>query len=107
MFELIFYKNKKEIQKNGDKNHVINQNLQEIISTIEEFSDEQREIIERFKREMEIFTTERSLESCLQALNSSMQLANIREKLLEVYKQYSFLLENEIKKLIEEREKKV
>jgi hypothetical protein len=107
MLQLIFFKNKKEIQNSEEKNYAINQNLREIIGTIEEFSDEQRDIVGKFKHEMEKFTEERSLESCLQALNLSMQLSNTRDKLVEVYKQYSFLLENEIKKLIEEGKKKV
>ena len=54
---------------------------------------------------MEKFTIERTLESCLQALNLSMQLANTREKLTEAYKEYSILLENEIKKLLEEKKR--
>ena len=54
---------------------------------------------------MEKFTIERTLESCLQALNLSMQLANTREKLIEAYKEYSILLESEIKKLLEERKR--
>ena len=57
---------------------------------------------------MEHFTTERTLESCLQSLNLSMQLANTREKLLLAYKEYCNLLENELKKkLMEEKRKKI
>ncbi len=96
-------------KKNDGENSpsIINKNLQGIIRTIEEFSDEQREIVEKFKIEMENFTGERTLESCLQVLNLSMQLANTREKLLDVYKEYCILLENELKKkLIEEERKK-
>ena len=52
---------------------------------------------------MQKFTTERTLDSCLQALNLSMQLANTREKLLEAYKEYSMLLEKEIKRMIKEK----
>jgi hypothetical protein len=103
---LIFFKSKKEIHGNEVDNSVINKNLQGIIKTIEEFSDEQREIVEKFKLEMEKFTRERSLESCLQALNLSMQLANTREKILEAYKEYCNLLENELKKLLEEERRK-
>jgi N-glycosylase/DNA lyase len=90
---------------NDSDNSNFNKNLQEIIKTIEEFSDEQREIVAKFRHEMENFTVERSLESCLQALNLSIQLANTREMILDAYKKYCFLLENDLKKLIEERKK--
>jgi N-glycosylase/DNA lyase len=102
---LIFFKSRKEIHLNDTDNSIFNKNLQEIIKTIEEFSDEQREIVEKFRHEMENFTVERSLESCLQALNLSIQLANTREMILDAYKKYCFLLENDLKKLIEERKK--
>jgi hypothetical protein len=104
---LIFFKSKKGIQNNDAENPTINKNLQGIIRTIEEFSDEQREIVEKFKTAMEVFTGERSLESCLQALNLSMQLANIREKLLEAHREYGHLLENELKKLIDHEKRKL
>jgi len=102
---LILFKSRKEIHLNDIDNSIFNKNLQEIIKTIEEFSDEQREIVEKFRHEMENFTVERSLESCLQALNLSIQLANTRERILEAYKKYCFLLENDLKKLTEERKK--
>jgi hypothetical protein len=107
-FILIFFKTKKEIPNNNAEDPIINKNLQETINTIEEFSDEQREIVEKFKLEMENFTRERTLESCLQSLNLSMQLANTREKLLLAYKEYCNLLENELKKkLLEEKRKNI
>ncbi len=104
---MIFFKINKE-KDNNDSSYVpaINKNLPGIINTIEEFSDEQRIIVSKFKHEMEKFTEERSLETCLQALNLSMQLANTREKLLEAYKQYSGLLENELKNRIKMEKKK-
>jgi hypothetical protein len=102
---LIFFKTKKEPIDNNTDVPNINKKIHGIIKTIEEFSDEQREIVEKFKIDMEKFTTERSLESCLQALNLSMQLANTREKLMEAYKEYSILLENELKTLQEKKEK--
>ena len=102
---MIFFKSKKEINLDNLDNSNFNKNLQEIIRTIEEFSDEQREIVEKFRFEMEKFTVERSLESCLQALNLSIQLANTREMILDAYKKYCLLLENDLKKLIEERKK--
>jgi hypothetical protein len=107
-FILIFFKTKKEVPNNNAEDPIINKNLQETINTIEEFSDEQREIVEKFKLEMENFTRERTLESCLQSLNLSMQLANTREKLLLAYKEYCTLLENELrKKIMEEKRKKI
>lgn len=102
---MIFFKTKKEPVNNDTNVPNINKRIQEIIKTIEEFSDDQRQIIEKFKLDMEKFTTERSLESCLQALNLSMQLASTREKLIEAYKEYSILLESELKKLIEEKKR--
>lgn len=95
----MIFKSKKEINDNKSDNPEINKRLTGIIKTIEEFSDEQREIVDKFKYEMERFTAERTLDSCLQALNLSMQLANCREKILLAYKEYSNLLENEIKNL--------
>ena len=102
---MIFFKTKKKIPNDSNtEDPIINKNLQEIINTIEEFSDEQRKIVEKFKLEMENFTRERTLESCLQSLNLSMQLANTREKLLLTYKEYCTLLENELrKKIMEEK----
>jgi hypothetical protein len=102
---LIFFKTKKEPIDNNTEVPNINKKIHEITRTIEEFSDEQREIIEKFKTDMEKFTIERTIESCLQALNLSMQLANTREKLIEAYKEYSVLLENELKKLLEEKKR--
>ncbi len=107
MFILIFFKiNKEKDNNNSTYLPDIDKNLPGIIKTIEEFSDEQRVIVRKFKREMEQFTEERSLETCLQALNLSMQLANTREKLLEAYKQYSGLLENELKNRIKREKNK-
>ena len=104
---MIFFKiNKEKDNNNSSYIPAINKNLPGIINTIEEFSDEQRAIVRKFKREMEKFTEERSLETCLQALNLSMQLANTREKLLEAYKQYCGLLENELKNQIKTEKKK-
>ena len=103
---MIFFKSKKEIHLDNLDNSNFNKNLQEIIRTIEEFSDEQREIMEKFKHEMEKFTVERSLESCLQALNLSIQLANTERNDIEAYKEYCLLLENDLKKLIRREKKK-
>ncbi len=102
---MIFFKIRKESIDSDIDIPNINKKINGIIKTIEEFSDEQREIIEKFKTDMEKFTTERSLESCLQALNLSMQLANTREKLIEAYKEYSILLEKELKIFLEDKKR--
>ncbi|HKO64886.1 MAG TPA: hypothetical protein VJU13_06760 [Candidatus Nitrosocosmicus sp.] len=81
----------------------LNENIETIIKSIEEISDEQRELVKKLKLDMEIFASERSLESCLQTLNQSMQLANIREQLVETYKQYCSLLEQELRKALSKK----
>lgn len=81
----------------------MNENIESIIKSIEEMSDEQRELIKKFKLDMELFASERSLESCVQTLNQSMQLANIREQLVETYKQYCSLLEQELRKALSKK----
>lgn len=81
----------------------LNDNIESIIRSIEEISDEQRDLVKKFKLDMELFASERSLESCVQTLNQSMQLANIREQLVETYKQYCKLLENELKRALHKK----
>jgi len=78
----------------------LNDNIESITRSIEEISDEQRDLVKKFKLDMELFASERTLESCVQTLNQSMQLANIREQLVETYKQYCKLLENELKRAL-------
>jgi hypothetical protein len=68
--------------------------IDHLTKTINEQSDDQRKIITQFNKAMNEFATERSLETCLDALNLSMQLANIRGKLAESYEYYSRLLEH-------------
>jgi len=81
----------------------LNDNIESIIRSIEEISDEQRDLVKKFKLDMELFASERTLESCVQTLNQSMQLANIREQLVETYKQYCQLLENELKRALHKK----
>jgi len=102
MFSLIF------LRKNPNENDQIetkrlNDNIESIIRSIEEISDEQRDLVKKFKLDMELFASERTLESCVQTLNQSMQLANIREQLVETYKQYCQLLENELKRALHKK----
>ena len=73
--------------------------IEQLTKTINEHSDEQRKIIAQFNKAMNEFATERSLETCLDALNLSMQLANIRGKLAESYEYYARMLEREITRL--------
>ncbi len=65
--------------------------IDQLTKTINEQSDNQRKIIAQFNKAMNEFATERSLETCLDALNLSMQLANIRGKLAESYEYYARL----------------
>ena len=73
--------------------------IEELTNTINEQSSEQRKSLETFNNAMNNFASERSLETCLEALNASMQIANIRGKLVECYEYYGRLLEREIVRL--------
>jgi hypothetical protein len=73
--------------------------IDQLAKTINEHSDEQRKIMSQFNKAMNDFATERSLETCLDALNLSMQLANVRGKLAEAYEYYARTLEREITRL--------
>jgi hypothetical protein len=73
--------------------------IDQLTKTINEHSDEQRKIMSQFNKAMNDFAAERSLETCLDALNLSMQLANVRGKLAESYEYYARMLEREITKL--------
>jgi hypothetical protein len=74
----------------------ISLDIQELVNLINDQSSEQKKLIIQFKSAMNKFATERSLESCLEALNVCMQLTNTRRRLLESYQRYSRLLENQI-----------
>ncbi|HEY3095188.1 MAG TPA: hypothetical protein VGJ42_05455 [Nitrososphaera sp.] len=73
--------------------------IDQLTKTINEHSDEQRAIMAQFNKAMNNFAGERSLETCLDALNLSMQLANVRGKLAESYEYYARMLEREITRL--------
>ncbi len=73
--------------------------IDQLTKTINEHSDEQRKIMAQFNKAMNNFATERSLETCLDALNLSMQLANVRGKLAQSYEYYARMLEREITRL--------
>jgi hypothetical protein len=73
--------------------------IDDIEKFINENSSEQRRLTELFRSSMNRFAGERSIETCLDALNLSIQLAGIRKKLMESYERYARLLEEEIVKL--------
>lgn len=73
--------------------------IDQLTKMINEHSDEQRKIMSQFNKAMNNFAAERSLETCLDALNLSMQLANVRGKLAESYEYYARMLEREITRL--------
>ncbi|AIC15013.1 hypothetical protein NVIE_007980 [Nitrososphaera viennensis EN76] len=80
--------------------------IDELNQAINEQSDEQRKIATRFGKAMNDFATERSLETCLEALNLSIQLANIRAKVSNSWEHYARLLEGEVVRLSKQVEKK-
>jgi hypothetical protein len=73
--------------------------VDELTKTINEQSDEQRKIVSQFDRAMNAFATERSLETCLEALNLAIQLSNVRSKIAESYEYYARMLEREVVRL--------
>ena len=80
----------------------------DLVNSINEQKLEQKKIVVLFEEKMKIFATERSMESSLDVLNISMQLANIRGNLNRSFEQYVRNLEEEIVKLnriIEKSEK--
>ncbi|HZA43217.1 MAG TPA: hypothetical protein VE504_05605 [Nitrososphaeraceae archaeon] len=80
----------------------ISGDIEELTNLINDQSSEQRKLITQFKFAMNRFASERSLDSCLEALNVCMQLTNTRQRLLESYQRYSRLLENEITRINKE-----
>lgn len=77
----------------------ISVDVEELTNLINDQSSEQKNLIIQFKSAMNRFASERSLDSCLEALNVCMQLTNTRRRLLESYQRYSRLLENEITRI--------
>ena len=71
----------------------------DIVNSINEQKLEQKKIVVLFEEKMKIFATERSIESSLDVLNISIQLANIRGNLIRSFEQYTRNLEEEIVKL--------
>jgi hypothetical protein len=73
--------------------------IDQLTQAINEYSSEEKKVVAVFHRAMNDFATDRSFETCLESLNTSMQIANIRAKLVESYEYYARLLEKEIIKL--------
>lgn len=71
----------------------------DLVNSINEQKLEQKKIVVLFEEKMKIFATERSIESSLDVLNISIQLANIRGNLIKSFEQYTRNLEEEIVKL--------
>ena len=71
----------------------------DLVNSINEQKLEQKKIISLFEEKMRVFATERSIESSLDVLNISIQLANIRGNLNRSFEQYVRNLEEEILKL--------
>src|SRR5690554_5356624 len=80
--------------------------IDQLTKTINEYSDEQRKLMSQFNKAMNDFAADRSLETCLDALNLSMQLANVRGKLAESYEYYARMLEREIIRLSRSQNKR-
>ncbi len=71
----------------------------DLVNSINEQKLEQKKIVFIFEEKMKIFATERSMESSLDVLNISIQLANIRGNLNRSFEQYVRILEEKIVKL--------
>ena len=73
--------------------------IDELTKEINEDTTEHERIMRVFDSAMRDFASDRSLETCLSALNASIQMANLRYKLFQSYMHYSRLLEREITRL--------
>lgn len=74
----------------------ISAEVEELANLINDQSSEQKSLIIQFESALNRFASDRSLDSCLEALNICIQLTNTRRRLVESYQRYSRLLENEI-----------
>lgn len=85
--------------KSNNSDQHDSKSVEDIEKLINENSSEHQLLLESFKESMNLFATERSMDTCLQSLNISIQLASIRSTLMELYKSYSRILENEVSRL--------
>lgn len=77
----------------------ISADVEELANLINDQSSEQKSLIIQFESALNRFASDRSLDSCVEALNICIQLTNTRRRLLESYQLYSRLLENEISRI--------
>ena len=91
-FRIIVLINWNNLKKNFQEKH----NIQNIANNIQENKSEQKNLINNFDNMLNSFASDRSLDSCLDALNTSIQLSNVRGKLLQSYEAYVKILENEL-----------
>ena len=89
----------KQMFKSNNSDQNDSKSVDDIEKLINENSSEHQLLLESFKESMNLFATERSMETCLQSLNLSIQLASIRSTLMELYKSYSRILEKEVCRL--------
>lgn len=89
----------KQMFKSNNSDQNDSKSVDDIEKLINENSSEHQLLLESFKESMNLFATERSMETCLQSLNLSIQLASIRSTLMELYKSYSRILEKEVSRL--------
>jgi hypothetical protein len=87
------------LKNNKEKSLIRSDEVDQLLQVIMEQNSEQKKLVDTFNKTMNEFATERSLETCLEALNTSMQIASIRAKLVESYEFYARLLEREIIRL--------
>jgi hypothetical protein len=85
-----------KIDNSHDKD---SKSVEDIEKLINENSSEHQQLLDSFKKSMDSFATERSMDTCLQALSVSIQLASVRSTLTELYKSYCRILEREVTRL--------
>ena len=85
--------------KFGDFRDKETKSVDDIEKLINVNSSEHQQLLESFKKSMDSFATERSMDTCLQALNISIQLSSVRSTLTELYKSYCHILEREVTRL--------
>ena len=71
-------------------------NDNDLVNAINEQKIEQKKLIDQFNNKMNMFATDRSMDSCLDLLNSTLQLSNLRGNLIKSYQHYSKDLESKI-----------
>ena len=91
-FRIIVLINWNNLKNNFQEKH----DIRNIVNNIQENKSEQKNLIENFENMLNTFASDRSLDSCLDALNTSIQLSNVRGKLLQSYEAYVKILENEL-----------